>query len=74
LYHAGGGKEEPEHEDGDVGGLLGREADREQAEQRSGLPPARLVVEAEQHDDQSERDRRDEDVLPGEAGEVEVGR
>ena len=68
-------REERERDEaGDVHRLLGREAERDQRPDRRRLPEARPVEEAEHHHQQREADRREVDVLAGEAREVEVRR
>ena len=67
LGDDGADQEQACHERRDVGRLLRREADREQAEQCRGMPAARLVEEAQEDDEQSECHRRHVDVLTQEA-------
>ena len=67
-------EERERHEAGDVHRLLRREAERDQRPDQRRVPAPRPVEEAEHDHQQREADRREVDVLAGEAREVQVGR
>ncbi len=67
------GEERERHEAGDEGRLLGGEREREQRADQGRLVASRALEEAEGDHEQRERDRREVDVLAGEAREVQEG-